>query len=361
MTLVELLAVIGIIVLVAALAIPGVRMLTSDMKVREAGRGLQSFMQQVHSDAKLNGGAGFWIERDITAPNTGVAVYRVRRPPAFTGDRLDSVCTIINDPTGAITGAPGVFADFNQTLNPSVQALVTNWLDPTRNITRPQIRFDFKGRTYEITAGAVSGPSFRVQLGVLNHDTGGMPAGTYPNQKFSIIPPPVKLSTRAFLLPTETYIDLALSGFTPLDFDGDSQADTSGTELAVNSGDAAPGPVIVLFGPDGSIDRVISKNLAGGFPSGQTLFLYVVQDLRKETGEFNVTLDVTNYPGYGAAGTSLYANVDNLTNLWLTFGRNGQVTLSENSDATDRATNGIGDVMWGARSVAINQDQIQNN
>lgn len=365
LTLIELLVVMGLIVLVAALAIPTVRILTSDLQVSEASRDVQSFMQQVVSDAKLNGNAGFWIERDPNAPNTGLAIYRTRRPPAFTGDFRNSVCVILNDPNGTLglAGGPGLFVDFEVTNNPSIQALLTLWTTGAGAVAPPEIQFDYKGRRYFVSSliGSqnISGQTFyRVQLGLFGHSTGNMPVGRLADQKFTIIPPPVKLSSRALIMPKDTYIDLGLSGFSSIDLTGDGLADTTGTELAVNYDDTAPGPVVVMFGQDGAVDRVISKNLPGGFPAGQTLYLLIAMDLRDQTAVFNEPLDVSSFPAYGTS--TFYTNLDNLDNSWLTFGRNGRITRSTNSDTLDRPSNSVGDAVWAARTIAVDQVQDEN-
>lgn len=366
LTLVELLVVMGLIVFVAAVAIPSVRFLTHDLQVREASRDVQSFMQQVVSDAKLNGNAGFWIERDINAPNTGLAIYRTRRPPAFTGDFSYSTCNILNDPTGTLglAGGPGLFVDFAVIPNPSIEALLTQWTTGAGSVAPPEIQFEYVGRRYYVSSlignTTVSGVVYyRVQLAAFTHETGGLPVGRLNNKKFKIVPPPVKLAARALIMPKDTYIDLGLSGFTSLDIDGDNQADTTGAELAVNFNDPTPGPVVVLLGRNGAVDRVISKNLPGGFPSGQTLYLMIAMDERDQTAVFNEPLDVTSFPAYGTS--TFYTNLDNIDNLWLTFGRNGHVSLSENADTTARTSNSIGDSLRAARSIAIDQVQMAND
>ena len=355
LTLIEMLVVIGLVVTLAALAIPTVRLLTHDMRVREAGRDLQAFVQDAQNSARAEGQAGLWIERDLDAPNTSVLIYRIKTPPAYVGDFALSTCDVVNNLPVAL------FVDFPLPSNPSITLYAV-----AHPVTGADIQLDFKGPRYRIissegttTRNGVTYQRFAIQP--YAHSTGSLPPGISPNVKFKIMAQPSKQNLRQLTLPRNTYIDLALSGLTSVDLDGDNSADTSGVEFAVDWNDPNPGPIRIMFGSDGSVDWISSRSLAAPFQSGQTVYLLLAMDERGERGEFNVpaNLEVANYPDLGDVGFP--TTIANASNLWLTLGRNGRVTLSEMSDVSDRSSNFVGDVVRGARSLAIEQIQMQAN
>ena len=360
LTLVEMLVVIALVVTLTALAIPTVRILTRDVRVREAGRDLQAFLTDVQTAARAEGQAGIWLERDPVSPNTALQVFRVKTPPPYMGDLYESRCDVINDPTG-ILGPAGVFVDFLLTTNPNVSLYTA--ADPISGFF-PDIQIDAKGPRYRISAVIGSfnrgGNTYhRVQLASYPHTTGSLPPGLSTNLPFKIFGQPTKQNLRQVTLPKQTYIDLGKSGFTPLDTTGDGLADTTGAELAVNANDTAPGPVIIMFGSDGSVESLLTKQLTKVFPAGQSLFLLLAMDERGQTGEFNPPLDVTAFPAYGTPGA--YTTIDNLSNLWLVFGRNGRVTLADAGDPALRSSDSIGDVLRASRALALEQIQTSPN
>ena len=106
LTLIELLTVVTLVIVIAAVAIPAVRILTRDIKIREAARDFQVFLADVQSEAKATGSAGIWIERDPAAPNTSLSVYRVTTPPPYSGDFFDVTVEMVYDGVDAVIYFP---------------------------------------------------------------------------------------------------------------------------------------------------------------------------------------------------------------------------------------------------------------
>lgn len=371
-TLVEMLVVVGLVVVLAALAIPTVRMLTADLKVREAGRDLQSFVQDAQNAARSEGEAGIWIQRDPIAPNTSLLVYRVKMPAPFSGDFDHSACRLVNS-------AAGLFADFPLTLsgplakhnNPSI-ADVFATAGPLNvfDLRFGQKGFHFFANTVGATYSEAGIDYWRVPLNVYATAPGYpasaalptplLPQGASPLTEFEIRRPPIRQNLRQLSMPNGTFIDLSLSGFSTLDLDGDTFVDTSaqGTELAVDAGSGG-GYVLILFGSDGSIDSVRTSTGVVSFPSGQSLFLLIANDRRNDGESYDAPdgLVAANFPDYGTPGFP--RTIDDRSNLWLTLGRNGRVTLSDMSDVVARTSDSVGDTLLSARSLAIDQVQVQ--
>ncbi|HRF01609.1 MAG TPA: prepilin-type N-terminal cleavage/methylation domain-containing protein [Pirellulaceae bacterium] len=374
-TLVEMLVVVGLVVVLAALAIPTVRMLTADLKVREAGRDLQSFVQDAQNAARSEGEAGIWIQRDPIAPNTSLLLYRVKMPVPFSGDFDHSACRIVNEATG-------LFADFPLTLsgplakhnNPSI-ADVFATAGPLNvfDLRFGQKGFHFFANTVGTSYSEAGVDYWRVPLNVYATAPGYpasatlptplLPQGASPLTEFEVRRPPIRQNLRQLTMPNGTFIDLSLSGFSAIDFDGDNSAstvgvDALGTDLAVDAG-SGDGYVLILFGSDGSIDSVRTSTGIVSFPSGQSLFLLVANDRRNDGESYDAPdgLVAANFPDYGTPGFP--RTIDDRSNLWLTLGRNGRVTLSDMSDVVARTSDSVGDTLIAARSLAIDQVQVQ--
>ena len=355
-TLIELLTVVTVIIVVAAVAIPAVRILTRDLKIREAARDLQVFLADVQAEARATGNAGIWIERDPESPNSSVIVYRVKNPPAYSGDFYNAKAVLE-------VNAGGAFIYF-----PQATCSLMDPATPLRSYGQAgnRVRLEFRGVELFLSAfgGVVNdpvfnNPSYQFQVDRRSWATGDLPVGTFPYQSFEVYPQPIKRSTRFLQLPENTFIDLSKSGFSVLDLDGDGLADLPGmgSELRVDPTDTTPGDVIVMFGGDGAVDWVASKNLVSPTPPpSQTLYLFLCMDNRTTTEELNPALPAgPTYPD----PLPYYSTLNEAQNLWIAFGRNGRLSLGENSEPTERGSDNEPDVLRASRSIARQQIQMQ--
>ena len=91
-TLVELLVVVGIMLLLAAITIPSMQGLTEGRRVREAARAVNVYFGRARSRAIESGRpCGVMFERLERQPNACVVLRQAEVPPPYSGDTWDSV------------------------------------------------------------------------------------------------------------------------------------------------------------------------------------------------------------------------------------------------------------------------------
>ncbi len=95
-TLVELLITITILVSLAVIVIPTVRLLTRDRKVRETARVVGSMFAAAREQAAVDGLAGVEIVTNPNVPQYATTLYRLRALPEFRGDYYDHAVAVEN-------------------------------------------------------------------------------------------------------------------------------------------------------------------------------------------------------------------------------------------------------------------------
>ena len=364
-TLIELLTVVTLVIVVAAVAIPAVRILTRDIKIREAARDLQVFLADVQAEAKATGSAGIWIERDPAAPNTSVTVHRVSTPPPSSGDYFDVTVEMVYDGADALVYFP-------------VDGASLMVEDPTilRSYGKTGSRLRLDHKTVDLYLDSYQGvanspvrdlPSHVWRIDRWIGGTGNLPVNSpvtpvFTDVTFEVFPLPVKRSTRVFQLPDDTFLDLSKSGFAVLDLNGDGLADDPlmGSELGLKP--ATAGDIVIMFDEAGVIDRAYFTGVstAPTMLPMQSFFLFLCMDNRESEADYLYSYPPAN--GYDATDldtVSFYKTLNEPQNLWFAFGRNGRISVSENSEPSERPSNQLADVLWASRSIARQQIQIQ--
>ena len=361
LTLIELLTVVTLVIVIAAVAIPAVRILTRDIKIREAARDFQVFLADVQSEAKATGSAGIWIERDPAAPNTSLSVYRVTTPPPYSGDFFDVTAEMVYDGVDAFIYFPVNGAGL---MEPNVLR--------TYGIVGNRLRLDHKTVDLYLHSyrGVENSPGREFPSHVWRIDrwiggTGGIPVNTAPvpvtYTSFEVFPIPIKRSTRVFQLPDDTFLDLSKSGFSVLLNNGVAGNANMGSELALNTPASLLPAVVVMFDEAGAIDSVFSTNDPNSrLITTQTFYMFLCMDNRESEADY-----LYSYPPTSDYGTTdpdsfaFYKTLNEPQNLWFAFGRNGRISVSENSEPSERPSNRLADVLWASRSIARQQIQIQ--
>lgn len=353
-TLVELLVVIGIMLVLVAIALPSIRFLTKGNTVREAARVVNTFIASAQADAATNEFGGVWIERG-NDPNKATRIYKIRRPQRYSGDFEDTTAWIEH---GNVSESSGVPCGTNNT----DQILVFFFADenslfePDQNDVRginvnDRIQFDSKGPWYIIReiCGDVDGD-----------DTDGIPTIQHPNDNsrnaylcevilstndlstdqnvgrdaynFLVRPEeerPVSyriertpmISTRDYVqLPKGTYINLADSGFVINDrgLPNDSDLRGSGAEFRSPAGVNKALPIIITFRKDGSVDRIdYELNTGAGYTNKSqfppsSMYFHIANEREDLDRSFSPLQD--------------------LDSLWVSVSRSGGVVAT--SDAT---------------------------
>ncbi len=233
-TLIEMLLVMSIMLVLAAMVIPKLRVVTADRKIREAARVVESMFATARDDAKVNGFAGIEIVRNPNYTNGATSLFRMRSLPPYSGDFIGDMATIIKVPPVP----PSLLFRYQVTFPAGSYT-------PT---TDDFLQFNLRGPLYQWDgAELVIGPHQPYP-----------PEGTFP---FKVFRKPIRVVSSEVRLPRGQYIDLQLSGFgiPPL----------TGTDS-----------VAVIFDKHGAIDRFFPNGVGGvgGQLPPDPLFLLVASD-----------------------------------------------------------------------------------
>lgn len=302
LTLVELLVVIGIMLVLASVAIPTVRFLTRDREIREATRSVNTFIESARNDALATGRAGFMLERSDNDYNKSLKLFKVKFPPPYSGDTF-----------GALAHTRRV----NQVSNYAYLPLSVNTLFETGAIQAgDEIQFDNKGAWYLIyfingsQASPVpdffdgTTPCYEVQFQLNNYP--GLPHGAFTS--YQIRRQPVKNNSSWVDLPKGTFVDLNQSGFAVRDVTKDDLSKGhllgGGDEFASEPTGHPPKafPVAVTFRSDGEIEKVYFQyydsadnlQIYAGPPPASVFFLVAFDNLQSETQPVNSLLQLSN-------------------------------------------------------------------
>jgi len=275
MTLVEIMVVIAIIGLLAAVMVPTVKYQYRNRSVKEGERQLNAFIGAAQARAQqLGRPVGVWVERfnkDIPVPslpvgaNYSVQIYQAEVPRPYTGDLQDSRVTIKITPQHWVINFPS-WSALQYENNPLI-----------RRDDRFKIQFDHRGPFHEAhrldTQGA---PIYILLLNTLV--TGGQitKAAFFPSSgvPYTIHRRPVRSFVSSLRLPQGAVIDLSVSGIEP-----------GGTQFNHINNNATREPVIVMFHPDGSVGDVYFH----GFPARPLGWIHLLvgrQDMVVPTNRF---------------------------------------------------------------------------
>lgn len=260
-TLVELLIVISIIVLVLAISVPRLRPLMETRRIREAARAANAYIGAARNRAMETGRpVGVVIERLEQQPEAAVILRMAEVPPPYAGDTFDARAQ-----ARVLTAStPPVL----QLRLSDVATLAKGALGEPHSI-----RLNYQGPDY---------PNFRIvhsdddivfaeanippTVDRLPYPQVSDPTDPWTTPGMASLPVPFQIQRRPettaaapLRLPGRTVIDLSASGtdsmltqnsppydfFNPVDKDGDN-----------SNGVQDPSTVIILFGPNGSVDRL---------------------------------------------------------------------------------------------------------
>lgn len=328
MTLVELLMVVGIMVILMAVAIPMVRPAFRDRQLREAARQVNVFFAGAKARAAETGRPfGVWIERTRSEDGNLYATQL-------------HMAEVAHSFTGAVTGARAAVQFPAPVTPPSSPNSSNDW--PSSNTTFGSLSFlgpdgtQGEGTTRAMLAGLVSdfqvfyiqfdhkGPKYaclRYDKDGTTHflislPSGQIPPGTRipgvgrPGLTFEITRTPTKSIGTPLTLPGDAVMDLTVSG-----------VGLGGARHAFDAEalpDAPPAPVIIMFSPNGQVHQVYVNHIPK-VPS-QSIFLLVGRraKITKPTIPPNADPEISN--------------LADPTNLWLTINSStGGVTTENNA------------------------------
>lgn len=358
MTLVELLVVVMIMVILLGIALPAIRPALEDRKIREASRQFNAFLRAAQSRAAQNNGAyGVWISRtDNTDPNISYQVYFAETPPPYVGEAQDAALAgalEFVDPNPANPSAPGWLR--RATLSGSFALMVmqdsTNPASSTLVNRGDRIRFNYSGPDYVIydvysDTPLVSNPGQPTDLyldvtkapGAGQIIFGPAPGSIQPQpdpatgrpildgSKFQIFRQPRRTTAGALSLPNGTGLILGLSGMEGI-VAYDSMNNLIADRNEFLNVTAAPTPVVVMFRPDGSVDRVYHNNNGGVMPDAPIHFL-----IGRSLLDDRTPVAVTSAPP-AAQDELMWQNLNDQRNLWVAIGhRTGSITTAPMQD-----------------------------
>jgi prepilin-type N-terminal cleavage/methylation domain-containing protein len=313
-TLVELLVVISIVVLLAAIAIPALRPTLEGQRIREASRMINVYFGSARNRAIETGRTcGVILRRFEGQPECAMVLEQAEVPPPYAGDTLDATATVAIDTS-----------DFWADGSPEVEAVLTDFTPgPDLVHVGDLIQFNHQGPFYEIMGPHASGStvvnSNSLELWTDRSQGQMLPWPNAPGSSaplpYEIIRQPEKSAVAPLQLPAGTVVDLQFSGT-----DNPAvipQLGWAGTDATISG---ALEPVIVMFSPNGSVDRVIYYEPNASPPPD-----YVRRELHLTEPIF---LLVGRRENVGVAAEQ--PNWQDLTNRWVTLSpETGLVTTAE--------------------------------
>ncbi|TVP94103.1 MAG: prepilin-type N-terminal cleavage/methylation domain-containing protein [Planctomycetaceae bacterium] len=262
-TLVELLVVLFLLLMLAAIALPTIRNVLLDQKNARAARSIVSFIDVARSRAMSEGReVGVYLERlsedvaQIELASSSIRLRQMTGVPPYSGESGDATAILLDR-----TATPGVDTATFDPVDSQLLTLSHQMLGDRLAPIRPLVdRLELPGGKMVTISdiGLVSGrvfvtfdPRNVLELpGGTGLPTFEFPAGTRrelaPSQsvKYRIHRSAVMSNSIPLALPRGVAIDLNLSGI-----------GLSGNEFATGVG--ATRSIVINFGPDGRISRVI--------------------------------------------------------------------------------------------------------
>lgn len=316
LTLTELLVVVSIVVLLAAVLLPMIQPIMRGRKVREASRQVNVMLAAAQARAVESGKpAGIWLERFAHEPGQPVAgwytafkIFEAEQPEPYTGDVFDARVIVRPNPTvpglyGAFFQDPGPdpdpspLGDPNRIYQPSPHCCgsVYPMLQANDPLIEPgdTIRFEGLDRDFVIhaidnqkisffapyinppmgnpsnAADDIPDPMVTKLIRFLPSPTPPMLVSYQPGLRFEVRRRPIKTAKAPLELPRNSGIDLSVSGYDrPLE---SPFLSSNVIPASYKSVIPVPGPVgfptrfrevspeydiVIMFSPDGGVDRV---------------------------------------------------------------------------------------------------------
>ncbi len=230
-TLLELLVVIVLLSILAAVAIPTVTPAVEERQMREAARGLSTFLAGARARAMRNGRpVGVRFEPiSATSNQASLEMFIVEVPPLYAGDTL---------------GADAEFTAVNPTATPRTATLTMTGFNASLVMDGDLIRFNYQGPWWEIKDTS----PFTAEL-----LDGNIPWSIGDKAAYQIKRQPVPSSAAPYQMPGNAVVDLSQSGYSSTVF--------------------GEGPVTIMFSPNGGVSSVICTGLTTDVPTGTILLL----------------------------------------------------------------------------------------
>jgi len=263
-TLVELLIVVSIMTILAAIALPAMQTGMESRRIREAARAVHVYFGAAQVRALETGrSAGVMIERSDENPEAGVLLRQVEVPPPYAGDVDGATMRVWAD----TVAGPGIVRAHFPTAMPVSNGLISpgnrvqlNYQGPYYTIQLPSGTdfpvdadgyFDFTTLTDTTPTDGWADETLTLVVDV-NQVNLPWPIA-YPGTivPFQITRGPVPSSVAPLSLPRGMVVDL-----------GDSGSDQAGFPAT----GVGTGPLI-MFSPDGQIERVFANGLGASVTS----------------------------------------------------------------------------------------------
>jgi prepilin-type N-terminal cleavage/methylation domain-containing protein len=353
-TLVELLVVVGIVVLLASIAIPAMRPALEGSRIREAARSVNVYLGWARNRALETGRPhGVLFERFDRQPDASIVLRQVEVPPPYAGDLTDSVVRL--RPYTGTEPVPSGQLWWDVGFHNSDASTGSTWNDLVQE--GDLLQLNFQGDVYRIGFPVPLDRSLprdkRVVMLTTSNGTFGpnlSPSVLDAGLPFQVFRQPVPSAAAPLRLARGAVVDLAASGpdsHRPfLLVDSSAPADPSlnpwPLALPLAANDLRRLGVIVMFSPNGSVDRVTHFHLEYD-ATGQLVDAHYVQ--HRVIGPLHFLVGrwerMADRPGGTPQAEDDLLNWQDGANLWVTLNaQTGLVTVAElNADQLDAATN----------------------
>jgi len=327
MTLVELLVVVTIILLLAAVTIPRLRPEMEKSRVREAARSIQLYLSSARALAMATGrSCGVMIERLPAEPGCSMSLTQVETPVPYGGDLANSFATVTrsaNTPNDGFARCDiTLFSAPNTPMVPSGILLYQGDLIQV-GYQGFKITLDERNTVYPPGSGLKTGAiNTGAKLkGKVNITHGELPAWTVQpiSGPFTIIREPVKSAAPALQLPSPACIDLTWSGvdqILPSDNLTWNVPSTKPPQSLSPNDPLLSSPILILFSPNGSVDQVYRYVASTKSFSATRVIspIYLLVGNRQ---------NVVNPPDPANQNT----NLNNIANLWVAINASTGMTF----------------------------------
>ena len=275
LTLIELLIVVTLLITIASIAIPAVRLINKERKTRETARQVTAAFASARDSATVTGFGGVELVRNtnyIDVVNgervhfASTVLYGLKSLPVFAGDLVGAGVVEIRLNDDALT--PNEI-EYEIQLD-AVPSIETGRNPISANDT---IRIDYRGPRHRIIAvdfSSTANPFLTVAVPTSYPPlpVGSFAAGALPG--YQIYRKPVRDESSRIELPRGMYVDLRLSG--PLDTgDVDSNPGSTGTapgtptlfglDEAHTGTNGFRASVVLLYDKSGGVDQVLTNGL----------------------------------------------------------------------------------------------------
>ncbi len=354
-TLVELLIVISIMVILAAIALPSFKSTIHERKPSQAALIVKSFFEAARARSigrqrevavvveRLAGDSVQTVDSNVAFRMSLAEVL-----PPYRGD-LDTSTTELLVPAA---GLPVTQATFDFTPNPSARYFL-NVGDLIAFDDRPE-RFEIVGRNpvtidMSVTSATITfantpkwlwnGTSYQSVHSLPDRPIVNFVPGTH---QFRIYSKPRRLFSKPVVLPKGSCIDLSLSG--------SGRSATEFNAIPPSSGSTNTTPLYFVFSPNGGVSSVFFgiNGPASRFLPTEDIYLFVgrsEQVVERRPGG--------NPDGAVSDRDSFRPNLNDSSCFWLRINPDsGQISTSSNSDPVTHGVTGIAEQIMHAREMA---------